>query len=343
MSVTLATLSGTPVVLYPVPTPWPMSAGCDSYIYRQGNNNLILAFDPMYPSIIEAKAQSCFKTEVSSWWFQQSTANPSTALGPTFVCPQSYNTVYTTMLESNSAAQTHYTYCCPPNFSLGGIFPPNVRSVAQCVSTVTPGGTVSYRSITANTALPTSTVVTGSSDATVFAPPVNGYNIVQRQVTSTSSTVSTKTSGTTATNTPTQTPSESEDGDSGTSTKKSKKISTGTIAGAVVGGVVGFIALLAAIIFFIRRKRRSAAPPAEGTPELAGGGPAGVGSDGTKVYYSGHPQDSLASEMPVKYIPAHELPQETMSERHEMASQGGQRYELPSPQDGSRLQTNRGG
>ena len=86
-------------------------------------------------------------------------------------------------------------------FGRAAILPPNQRSVIQCTSTAGPGVTISYLTVTwrpytatitgedgtvtpqtnvelAN--LPTVTVVQ-SSAATVYAPPVNGYNIVKRQ------------------------------------------------------------------------------------------------------------------------------------------------------------------
>ncbi len=110
---------GTPVVFFPVPTPWPSSAGCDKYVYRQGNEGLILAWDPIYPAYAGTEAQSCFPPQQSSWWFQSTKANPSTALGPTFVCPEAYSAVHSTILANNSAAQTQYTYCCPPYVSRG--------------------------------------------------------------------------------------------------------------------------------------------------------------------------------------------------------------------------------
>src|SRR4051812_48620235 len=88
---TLSSVLGTAVLFYPVPTPWAFSQGCDQYIYRQENSGLMLGFDPLYPSIIDTAAQSCFHPEMSSWWLQPTKANPSTALGPTFECPESYS------------------------------------------------------------------------------------------------------------------------------------------------------------------------------------------------------------------------------------------------------------
>jgi hypothetical protein len=110
---TVGTLAGTPVVFFPVPTPWPSSAGCDNYIYRQLNGGSIIAWDPVYPSLATG-AESCYPPQQSSWWFQDASAKPSTALGPTFVCPEAYSAVHSTVLNSASSTQTQYTYCCPP-------------------------------------------------------------------------------------------------------------------------------------------------------------------------------------------------------------------------------------
>ncbi|KAK4449849.1 hypothetical protein QBC34DRAFT_462464 [Podospora aff. communis PSN243] len=325
MSATLqmSSISGTAVLLYPVPTPWPKPADCTQYIYRQQNNGLLLAHDPMYPSIIEQRAQSCFQPEVSSWWLQPTTANPSSALGPTFVCPESYTTVHTTTLpNSNSAAaQTQYIYCCPPDFTLGAIFPPNIRSVAQCTSTLAPGASLSFQSLTpisgASTPVPSSTIVT-SSAATVFAPPVNGYNIVQRQSATTSTATATRT-GTL----------DGPGGGTGTSTSTSQSTGTspGTITGAVVGSLLG-LALLVLIAFFLFRRRRKARNAADAA-ELAGANSAGVDASGTKGFYSGSSPASAVSEMPVKHLPpAHELPNDR-GDRYELGGQEHQRFELP--------------
>ena len=57
---TVGTVNGTPIVFYPVPTPWPLSAGCDTYIYRQLAAGTILAWDPVYPQIFATSAQSWY-------------------------------------------------------------------------------------------------------------------------------------------------------------------------------------------------------------------------------------------------------------------------------------------
>jgi len=347
---TLATLSGTKVLMYPVPTAWPLSAGCDKYIYRQSNGGLILAYDVMYPLIVEAKAASCFHTENSLWWLQADGLSTSTALGPTFACPQSYSAVHS-IVESDAAAATHYTYCCPPGFQSGTIFPTNVRSVNQCTSTVQPGGTVSYMTFTnvnnAQTVSPTSTVV-AVSVATVFAPPVNGYNIVRRAVdgassdSSVASTTGTGSAGTTGgSRTAGNSQSTSPPGGSGLvdPVAQSSGPSSSTIAGAAIGGVIGIL-LLVAVAFFLGRRRRSSAATTgkvdNGTPDLAGGDMTGAGPDGTKGYYGHASPQSNMSATPVKYFPAaaHELPQQNV--RHELGYQEHQRFELPGQQDAYR-------
>lgn len=54
-------------------------------------------------------ARSCLPPQVSSWWSQNAGANPYTALGPTFVCPEAYSAVQTVVV--NSALEE--VFCCP--------------------------------------------------------------------------------------------------------------------------------------------------------------------------------------------------------------------------------------
>lgn len=110
---TLGSLSGTPVLFFPVPTPWPSAAVCDKYIYRQLGEGTILAWDPVYTSF-GTGIESCLLPQQRSWWFQPATQSPSIALGPTFVCPKAYSAVHSTVLDNLSGTQTQYTYCCPP-------------------------------------------------------------------------------------------------------------------------------------------------------------------------------------------------------------------------------------
>lgn len=62
-SVTAGAISGTPVLFYPVPTPWPMAAGWDKNIYREHGDGLILAYDPIYPLIINKLVLICWRPE----------------------------------------------------------------------------------------------------------------------------------------------------------------------------------------------------------------------------------------------------------------------------------------
>ncbi|KAK1836343.1 hypothetical protein QBC39DRAFT_296160 [Podospora conica] len=149
---TVGTIGTTPVLFFPVPTPWPMSARCDKHIHRQNNQGSILAWDPVYPQLASRatveRGESCYPTQQQSWHFQASTATPSTALGPTFVCPEQYTAVFSTLVESNSASRTDYTYCCPPyvspsparwvqrtdptrKYTLNALLPQNQRSAVQ--------------------------------------------------------------------------------------------------------------------------------------------------------------------------------------------------------------------
>jgi hypothetical protein len=110
---TLGSLDGSPVLFHPMPTPWPAAEGCENYIYRQSRERWILAWDPAYTSFGGTGPASCIPPQQRQWWNQANDAAPSIALGPTFACPEAYSAVYST-LESDSATQTHFTYCCPP-------------------------------------------------------------------------------------------------------------------------------------------------------------------------------------------------------------------------------------
>ncbi len=107
-------MSGTPVLFYPVPTPWPSVLGCDQFVWRDLNEGSMFGWDPNYWNLVGTGAEDCFQPQQSSWWFQSTSATPSTALGPTFVCPESFSAVHSIMLAGDAATQTQFTYCCPP-------------------------------------------------------------------------------------------------------------------------------------------------------------------------------------------------------------------------------------
>lgn len=171
-------------------------------------------------------------------------------------------------------------------FGRAAILPPNQRSVIQCTSTAGPGVTISYLTVTwrpytatitgedgtvtpqtnvelAN--LPTVTVVQ-SSAATVYAPPVNGYNIVKRQTgvsaTDTTATTTLRTTpppppGEASNDMPTQEsrgPTQLPNG----ADQPGASVAPGAIAGAVVGAVLG-LGLLALGAFFVRQRYRHSA------------------------------------------------------------------------------------
>ena len=203
-------------------------------------------------------------------------------------------------------------------FTLNAIFPHSQRSVAQCTSTAGPGVTVSFRSVVylastvtvtgedgrvtrqtnaQGTSLPTSIVVQ-SPAITVYADPVNGFNIVERQASSASTS-----SRSSITSTYSQTPPSET---SAVSTPPSG-ISAGAIAGAVVGAVAGLGLLALGAFFLFRRKRQhSTVDPSE----LA------AGEEGARKWYSLSPQGGAALEMSASHE-AHEL------------QHGDHAYELP--------------
>jgi hypothetical protein len=140
----IGTLGSMLVVFSPVPTPWSISAGCDGKIRRQPNNGVILAYDPVYASLMsEARrpgqelVESCYPAQNQSWWFQTATATPSTVLGPTFVCPESYMTVHSTVVGPDAIARTEYTCTIVPQRQLDSA--QSTGTSAQTTSPVAPG------------------------------------------------------------------------------------------------------------------------------------------------------------------------------------------------------------
>ncbi|KAK1835010.1 hypothetical protein QBC39DRAFT_182822 [Podospora conica] len=284
----IGTIGSTMVVFYPVPTPWSISAGCDERIHRQPNNGAILAYDPVYARLMsEARrptqewAESCYPVQHQSWWFQAATATPSTVLGPTFVCPQSFTAVHSTVVGSDATARTEYTYCCPPKFTLNIVFPQNQRGNAQCTSILPVGSTLAFLTFLTTTlpapnsqtiaAWTRTTTLVVSTDATVSGGGVNGYNIIpQRQLDSAQSTgAGADTTNPVSTGSVGTSNKGNDGGDaSRTSQPSESSIGTGAIVGVVVGACV-VVALLvwASTLLFMRRRRKNSleqrrAPPA---------------------------------------------------------------------------------
>lgn len=138
------------------------------------------------------------------------------------------------------------------NYALGAVFQPTYRHVMQCTSEVMPGETISYMSRTSvtltvtvsgtsekstvqSTNIATSTVVK-SSRATVYAVPINGFNIVHQQASGTGLANSTATPPLSTTDTPLQ--------------SNNPSMTPGAIAGAAVGAAIG-TGLLALGAFFV--------------------------------------------------------------------------------------------
>jgi hypothetical protein len=216
------------------------------------------------------------------------------------------------------------------NFGLDKLLPRNQRSIGQCTSTAGPGETISYLSVeavvtstktvtgedgtetletsTRKTNLPTSTIVKDSV-ATIFAPPVNGYNIVvaPQATADPSSTGTTPLETTTAATTTPPPPGASDD-----VSTQSGAISPGAIAGAVVGGVLG-LALLAVAVYFVRKRYRYTAAASQSyvakwdDATVAGEYPSRYGTPYRQAGVSEMSGVSQAQELPYG-IYAHELP-----------------------------------
>ncbi len=247
-------------------------------IYRQISNGLLLAWDPIYPSIIGTAARSCF-------------------------LPQDQRSVI--QCTSTVGTNTILLY----------------QSVTYLTSTVTvtdADGRTTRQANAQLTNVPTLTVVKNSA-ATIFAPPVNGFNIVQRQAAgsttssgTTSSASSTVGSGGTTTTASQGSTQQSEPRASDTSAPSSSPrsgLTPGVIAGAAMGAVAGLgLVLLGAFLLFRRRRNRPS--PVEGIELPA------EGQVPEPWYYAASPQGRTPVEMSATrerfelqgYEYAHELP-----------------------------------
>lgn len=227
---------------------------------------------------------------------------------------------------------------------MAALQPPSDRFYIQCTSTAEPGVTVPYQTYIGTevpkagggedevevilTHTSTETVVE-SSPLTVYAFPVNGYNIITSEADSSTSTHDGTLLLTTSTGDgPAQTDGATADDGSGSSSSEDG-LSSGAIAGVVVGAVLG-LALMALIAFFIWRKypRSAASKPTDqekpeptpaatgwGAAATAGGAGVGVGEGGgggggqpiNEYYAYQKPPQPYVSEAPVERY-AHELP-----------------------------------
>ncbi|KAH8649099.1 hypothetical protein BX600DRAFT_474541 [Xylariales sp. PMI_506] len=268
----ITSFSGTAVALYPLATAWPYSSGCSSYIYKRVDSTF-LAWDPLYGQKFDTAAAECLAPAITSWWNPVDDSETSTALGPTFVCPEAYTAAETVVVSTS----TQKVYCCPSGYAFAAAQADARGFPTQCISSVTSGDTLSFLSLTLtdDTTSVSTTVTTADAIITVYAIPVNGYNIVQSTSTSTSSSSSSASTGSstitsTSTSTSTTTSAASAGGSTGNSTGNSTGVSLGTTVGVSVGVVVGVL-LLVALGFFIWRRRRAASRAQDQQPGTSPG------------------------------------------------------------------------
>ena len=131
-----------------------------------------------------------------------------------------------------------------------------------------------------------------SDPATVYAPPINGYNIVRGRATS---------SGGGGEGTASDAATTSAEGTGGPSTQPSEAaqsggLAAGAIAGIVVGVVLG-LGLLLAGAFLVWRRRRL--PPPVAVAETYQPEPGMHSQQQPKMYYGSPPYIPVMSEMPV--------------------------------------------
>lgn len=244
----LTTENGATTSYLPLTTAWP-SAGpeCASGLYQQ-IGGIFLGWDPWYAQNVDNRLSSCWPPEASTWWTQS--AQPTTALGPVFTCPEAYYEAYTTTLDS----QTKQTICCPSHYGLNVVnfaatFP------SQCTSTLTAGQSLSWFRLSDQAS--TSTVIPDSTTLTVFGWHLNGLNVVAPSTAAsspTSGTVTDTTTGATSTAISASSAAASTAGAAASTANNSSNL--GVIVGATVGVVLGIL-LVALGAFLVWRKRRA--------------------------------------------------------------------------------------
>lgn len=144
LTITVVTILGTPVQLIPLQTAWPSGRDCDKYIYHQAGGGDLIGWDPLYASVLDARASSCLPPQAVSWWTQATgpAVSTYTGLGPTFVCPEAYYPAKTVSV----AKDTHETFCCPSQYELVTEQPISMDFPSQCQSVATSGAVLSYLS-----------------------------------------------------------------------------------------------------------------------------------------------------------------------------------------------------
>ena len=172
-----------------------------------------------------------------------------------------------------------------------------MTSLTSTVTVTGEDGTVTRQANTRSANLPTSTVIQLST-ATIYAPPVNGYNLVKRQA-GVGATYLGATSNTATT------PAITLPGTSDVSTQSSA-LTPGAIAGAVVGAVLD-LGLLVLGAFFVRQRYRRHS--AVDRPDLATWRGGARDTDGPPhgLVMSEMPVDERAQELP-HGLYAHEMP-----------------------------------
>ncbi|KZL78625.1 hypothetical protein CT0861_08953 [Colletotrichum tofieldiae] len=241
---------------------------------------------------IDDDAAACFPPQMTSWWFQTEDQPTSVALGPTFACPELY-TAAQTLLE---AGGVQHVYCCPSDYTFNVAQPTKPVFPSQCLSTATPGQTLSYESLTvlsnSLTHKPASTVV--SSEAlTLWAVPVNGYNFPASS-TSVSSPGFTITPATQTITQPASTNTEVTRG----AGNESSGTPLGLTVGVSVGVVLGVLMLCGGIFLLWRRKRKTKASRSSGELEATSVQhfqPASL--EGRNFELPGHPVDGRKYEL----------------------------------------------
>lgn len=214
------------------------------------------------------------------------------------------------------------TFCCPTSYSLYNVDFDKPMFPSQCISTLTDGQTLSYRTVStfadgSATNAPTSTVVDGDT-ITIYGIPVNGLNVVSP----TSSPSSASATGTTSTSageggTITASANASSAAQSNSSAGGAHASVVRVAVGASVGAVAGLLFLAACVSLLWRRKTKGPLSPGSG-PALEMDAPPGGPRKSLKSSSIGSPNSNMSSKCAAEldsgsHHVAYELPADTRS------------------------------
>ncbi|KAJ5151655.1 hypothetical protein N7492_009950 [Penicillium capsulatum] len=284
------TTKGKTTSFQPLTTTFTPPSACKSaYVWE----DRLVGYDPGYGVSVDTNL-ACGPGAFTTWWMQGHLGDGDTriSIGP-MTCPQDWSTVATSVRSKSSTLEM----CCPSGYHLTSGKAGQVTG--ECVSDITSGMTLTYRSQVRNGDSYATKTTTMRHRSTVGAIGLVGWNIDYPIAPSTTMTnsMTTSTSGTG----PANTDSKDSNHDANVGDSTGDGLSSGAKAGIGIGvgvGSVGVIALLVALWMFRRRKSK----PSPSTPVTQNPQP-------TNMYPpSTHPPDQPLSQQPWYQPPGSTVP-----------------------------------